>query len=246
MLKENLASYLPSDDSPRYHEYETSYDTYRQKLEKRYPQVCADCAPKARERIKRSDYVAKTDHLRRMAERTRTVGIGQLGGGGWRGLLIRIGGLGWWGSAIMQIFWHTLAAMGSTVPKGTYLQMTDELQGNGPQTFGRCARLLMHEQHLDEHCVTGISHHMPAVLALALLTIWWNNQIRKKYLYLGGRMVGLKDYYALQVVILAARVVAFWMLAGSTKSMANGEVVRALHVFMAMFLLVVQNPLCKL
>ena len=245
MLKENLASYLPSDDSPRYHEYEASFDTYRRKLEERYPQVCADCAPRARERIKRSGYIAKTDHLRRMVERTRTVGIGQLGRGGWRGLVIRIGGLGWWGSAVTQISWHLLATVRREVPEATNSQMTDELGGNGLPRFGRCARLLVYEQHIDERCLTGITHWMPAVLALALATTWWNNQIRQKYLYNGGRMVGLRDYYTLQVIILAARVVAFWMSISPTTMTLDGEVLKGLHIFMAIFLALVRKFMCS-
>lgn len=67
----SLAQYLPEDPTdPEYVERERNYWRFYRGLEKRYPQVCADCEPKVNEKLDKAAYTAKTDHLRRMLRHT--------------------------------------------------------------------------------------------------------------------------------------------------------------------------------
>lgn len=67
----SLAQYLPEDLSdPEYAERERNYWRFHRGLERRYPQVCADCEPKVNEKLDQAAYTAKTDHLRRMLRHT--------------------------------------------------------------------------------------------------------------------------------------------------------------------------------
>jgi len=58
-------------DHPNYKESERRLFAFQKDLERRYPQVCADCAPRAQELRDRSDKIAKSDWLRRMLDRSR-------------------------------------------------------------------------------------------------------------------------------------------------------------------------------
>ncbi|KAH8677940.1 Ima1 N-terminal domain-containing protein [Xylariales sp. PMI_506] len=63
---------IPDDQSdPEYAARLRSYRTWRKDLEDRYPQMCADCAPNVQAQLQKASYTAKTDHLRRMMDRTR-------------------------------------------------------------------------------------------------------------------------------------------------------------------------------
>lgn len=67
----SLAQYLPDDPAdPEYAERERNYWKFYRGLEKRYPQVCADCEPRVSEKLDKAAYTAKTDHLRRMLRHT--------------------------------------------------------------------------------------------------------------------------------------------------------------------------------
>ncbi|KAF7597463.1 hypothetical protein BBP40_003710 [Aspergillus hancockii] len=61
-----LAAYFPPADDPSYGAYEQEYPNFRKNMEERYPQVCAKCEPRVKERIRQAGYEAKSDHLRRI------------------------------------------------------------------------------------------------------------------------------------------------------------------------------------
>ncbi|KAM4060744.1 integral inner nuclear membrane protein Ima1 [Hirsutella rhossiliensis] len=72
LFTKSLAQYFPDDPSdPDYAQLERNYYRYRRGLEKRYPQVCDECADKVEARIRQAGYTAKTDHLRRMMDLSR-------------------------------------------------------------------------------------------------------------------------------------------------------------------------------
>ncbi|KAI1007273.1 hypothetical protein K3495_g945 [Podosphaera aphanis] len=48
-----------------------TYNRFRKDLERRYPQVCKDCEPAALQRMKEAGKAAKSDHLRRLMDKTR-------------------------------------------------------------------------------------------------------------------------------------------------------------------------------
>ncbi|OIW27151.1 hypothetical protein CONLIGDRAFT_415399 [Coniochaeta ligniaria NRRL 30616] len=68
----SIAQYLPEDpDAPDYAARESQYSDFRKRLEKIYPQICAECEPRVRQRIEQSAYTAKTDVLRRMIDQSK-------------------------------------------------------------------------------------------------------------------------------------------------------------------------------
>src|SRR6185436_4840701 len=68
-----------------------------------YPQVCGDCEPKVLERIQQAGYTAKTDHLRRIIDRSRQTRAG------WRTPLDVLDLLGrrlWQAGLALQLLWQ--------------------------------------------------------------------------------------------------------------------------------------------
>lgn len=105
LFTRSLAQYLPDDPShPDYADLERKYYRYRKDLEKRYPQVCADCAKKVEQRINQAGYTAKTDHLRRMMEKSRGRKVPKR-----MTSLDMANAMGrwlWWGGFVIQMAWH--------------------------------------------------------------------------------------------------------------------------------------------
>src|SRR2546421_1613915 len=104
LLTEALSNYLPPPEDPAYPQYEASLPKYRQNLEDRYPPVCPKCESQVRERILQAGYYAKSDHLRRMMDRSRARQFANPWG--WRSLVVRTGGLGYYMSIAGQVLWH--------------------------------------------------------------------------------------------------------------------------------------------
>ncbi|KAH6608211.1 hypothetical protein Trco_004524 [Trichoderma cornu-damae] len=108
LFTRSLAQYLPDDPShPDYADLERKYYRYRKDLEKRYPQVCADCAKRVEQRINQATYTARTDHLRRLMQkgrgrrvpkRTTSLDVANAMG---RWL--------WWAGFVIQLAWHLVS-----------------------------------------------------------------------------------------------------------------------------------------
>lgn len=236
LVASNLASYFPPPTDPRYPIFEANYPEYRENLEKRYPQVCRDCEPRVRERIRAAEYVAKTDHLRRMMEKTRGSGMQRrYDQTGWRGVVVLLGGLAWWGSILGQALWHFLWMMAAPIPD--LFEESDE----GDLSVVHCVRQAMTGLLVSRNCPLAAAALLHGGITLGILSIWWNNQLLKKLRGSGFRLVGLNEYYKLQVVMLVMRIAAAWGLQEGAGWMRQLDVsaVRGAHAFVLACLAVV-------
>jgi hypothetical protein len=202
ILTEALASYLPASTDPRYDEFEKSLPAHKKSLEERYPQVCAACAPKVREKIRQAGYNAKTDHLRRMVERTRTQ-PSLARRWSWKEYLVVISGYMWAASIIGQLVWSS-----AELVKGRLGYAIDLEDG---MTFLHC--VASKQQRLLE-CVVYLPADEVARLSLllGLLTFWWNNRLFEKLHTPGARLIGLGDHITRQLIILGVRAAAWLWL----------------------------------
>src|SRR5947208_3599249 len=105
-----LVTATAAESPPNFSAYESSYPQYRRNLEERYPQVCENCEPRVRERIRATGYAAKTDHLRRMMERTKARGRRKRTPG-WRDVVLIFGKMGWWVSLMGQLWWNLMCVL---------------------------------------------------------------------------------------------------------------------------------------
>ena len=230
LLTQSLASYLPPTTDPDYEAYEASYPKYRKNLELRYPQVCEECEPRVRERIQATGYAAKTDHLRRMMEKTRSSPTAQKVYG-WRYVVVNLGACGWWANFCGQIIWHT---MGTLVAPSGGLRAVD-----GNASIMGCLGQAIDERQVEERCLGSGRPPASFALLLGLLSIWWNPCLKIKIKGTGGRMTGLGEYYKLQMLGLAVDTVALYILWDGTESRLEQQTMKALHAIMLAFTLAV-------
>ena len=224
LLTEALSNYLPPPDDPAYRQYEASLPDYKQNLEDRYPQVCAKCESKVKQRILQAGYYAKSDHLRRLMDRSKARQIANRWG--WRSLIVRAGGSGYCASTAGQILWHALSALSDD---------RAEIRG---ASYGGCLVQSLKQQQPSTACsslyapVTGIA------IVLGLLCIWWNPRWHHKLDGREGRLTGLQKYYNLQVILLLLRLGSWVWLREPATSGVSEQNQRAAHsVFLVLELI---------
>ncbi len=219
-MSQALASYLPPPDAPDYAEYEKAEEEYLKGLEERYPQACKRCEPRVQERIRAAGYAAKTDHLRRMMDRTRGYGI-QYRDAGWGSPLITLAGVGWFISSAGQFLWNGLSLFESTkehhglrdvqVSSSGSACLYQVMRGSG--SISNCTELL--------HSASGLA------LLLGILSSWWNPMLQETSRRKGVRAVGTAEFYRLQFMLLIIRWATWWYLPSYD---LNAEMTGAAHL----------------
>jgi hypothetical protein len=225
IVNQALASYLPSSDDPKYDDYVESLPHYRENLESRFPQVCADCAPRVEERLRRSGYTAKTDHLRRMVQRTRTLPRSQMKATSKiTYLLFNLGGLVWWTAFTLEILLH-VAALG-------YMRLTGTTQDSG------LAFSSTHWQRFENQ-IFAIRSRQDQLLVLefclSIVSLWWNPALRDTIRAPGLRLKGQGWYSLLQALFILERTMGWLRLRGSISGAPSQRGQEGLHVLMLIF-----------
>ena len=222
LVSQALASYLPPPDAPDYAEYEKAEEEYLKGLEERYPQVCQRCEPKVQERIKAAGYAAKTDHLRRMMDRTRGHGI-EYGNASWISPLFTLGGVGWFLSQAGQFLWSGLSLLEST--EGHH-GLRDE---QNYATASACLRQVMRGLGSVSDCTEVLYSAAGLALLLGILTSWWNPMLKETSKRRNVRAVGTAEFYQLQCMLFIIRCAIWWYLPGCNLSTHQ---IRAAHIFL--------------
>ena len=198
-----LASYLPPLSDPKYSSYEQNYPQFRKRVQESYPQVCENCEPRVRERIRATGYAAKTDHLRRMMDKTRSFRSSPYEWK-WRHIIVYAGAFGWWVGLLGQIYWNFL---GVVAKRGGELR-EDMASGS----LKGCLQRGLSIGWNGTDCVDSAQSLATLTLVSGLLTIWWNPCLASKLHGRPGRMVGLSEFYRLQVILALCRLLAWYAL----------------------------------
>ena len=205
MFTNALASYLPPTDDPDYRAYEREYPNFRKNLEDRYPQVCANCEPRVRARIRQTGYEAKSDHLRRVIDRSKAGRAARHSRTwNWRSLLVFAGAVGYWTSIAGQLSWDAwsaLAAEETRRPKAV----------SGSSTVFAWIQQIAQDQLVPSHHAVDLAPYARLSLVAGILTLWYNPKLRLKVDGRGGRFVGLGEYYKVQLIVMVVRCV-FWAM----------------------------------
>ena len=229
-LTEALASYFPPSNAPDYLEYERKYPEYRKNLEDRYPQVCRQCEPRVRDRIRATGYAAKTDHLRRMMERSRGIGSHH-NSWGWKNLIMSVGATGWWTSLMGQLLWDIQGSFATN----QHRILSEEY----PFSISSCLKNTWIGSRATADCAEEYNSVDGFALGLGLLSIWWNPRWKEKSRKGVGRIVGLTDYYKLQAMLLTFRFASWSVLVRSPSYSLDAQTVKAVHSFMIVFIILV-------
>ncbi|KAF5024242.1 hypothetical protein F66182_3674 [Fusarium sp. NRRL 66182] len=196
LFTSSLAQYLPDDPNhPEYPELERNYYRYRKGLEERYPQVCDQCAERVDGQIRRAGYTAKTDHLRRMMEKSRgrkstpekTTALD------WADSLGR--GL-WWGGLAMQMLWHLRAVSFALQHQDVGMYDPDDVSWPTLAVNG----------------LTWIVAFLPpsdtlisSAIAASILSSWWNPQFVQVSRGFTRHLLGFTQWYSFQGLIVFFR-----------------------------------------
>lgn len=223
---------MPTPTASNFSELERQASQYRSDLQERYPQVCESCAPRVEARIKATGYAAKTDHLRRMMDRTRNANPRQ-SSWCWKHFAVVIGTLGWVGSAAGQLFWNILGAL-PRMEQELGLVDEDELQ-----SMSHCIWQVFETKEVTPQCLAAFEFVASSAMATGLLCLWWHPRLWYKLSGKFGRLTGLTEYYKSHVMFLAFRFVGGKALGKHSPFHLEGPILRAGHALMAVFTLIV-------
>ncbi|KAM5343158.1 hypothetical protein ACJ41O_014124 [Fusarium nematophilum] len=196
LFTSSLAQYLPDDPNhPDYADLERNYYRYRKGLEERYPQVCDECAERVEGQIRRAGYTAKTDHLRRMMEKSRgrRVDPGRTTALDWANSLGR--GL-WWGGLAMQMLWHLRIVAHALEHRDEGMYDPDDRSW---QTMA-VAGLAWAVGFLPPGEVL-----ISAAVTASILSAWWNPQFVQVSRGFTRHLLGLTQWYSFQGLIIFFR-----------------------------------------
>ena len=214
LLTETLANYLPSSDDPSYERYEASYPEFRRKLEERYPQVCALCEPEARRRLQQAGYTAKSDHLKRMMERSRARRIASRWG--WRRMVVTLGAMFFWMSIIGQLVWSLVSLLEDPMKRNHQIGIAI---ASRPL---QCCSQILTGGNTGLGCALAFRPMGFAAIVLGFISSWWNPKWEHKLQGLEGRLVGLREYYQVNTAVLLARL-GVWIWADNSTILSSTE-----------------------
>ncbi|KXX82278.1 Integral inner nuclear membrane protein ima1 [Madurella mycetomatis] len=195
LLRASLAQYLPDPEDPDYAERERSFHRFRANQERLYPQICADCEPKVRQRLEQAAYTAKTDALRHMIDRSASARK-SVGRRGWLDLVGLVGQGMWISGFVVQLAWH--AAVLYTL-LSRYLMWTEADSGSFAFKMQRTcgplvSRFLSQEWLLQWSTVCGI------------LGIWWNPRFAQTSRGFSKPVRGVFKWYIYQLMTITTRI----------------------------------------
>ena len=230
LLSASLAQYLPDPDDPDYAEREKGLYRFRKNQERLYPQICAKCEPRVRQRLEQAAYTAKTDVLRRMLDRSATERK-TVKGRSWLDVFDAAGRWLWVAAFVLQLAWHAVVVHGLLSQYFAWAGADETLFT--PRLLKTCdpfvARLPSAERLVRWSTLAGIS------------SVWWNPRFAQICRGFTRHISGVSKWYFFQAVALAVRVaLQRWDLTRPDPSLLGMQT--AGHGFSAAFALLVSHP----
>ncbi|KAK3314652.1 Ima1 N-terminal domain-containing protein [Apodospora peruviana] len=194
LLSSVLAQYLPEPDDPDYAERERDLYRFRKQQEKLYPQICADCEPRVRERLEQAAYTAKTDVLRRMIDRTATTGkvMKQRSA---LDVFDVLGGWLWTFGLVLQLAWHV------SVLHMLLMSYFTDIDADQTLTTFRLLKLCGPLLSLLPSADRLISWSF----ITSLVSVWWNPRFVQIFRGFTKHISGVSRWYAYQFMAIVLR-----------------------------------------
>lgn len=195
LLSASLAQYLPDPDDPDYAEREKGLSRFRRNQERLYPQICAACEPRVRQRLEQAAYTAKTDLLRRMIDRSASARK-SVKTRGWLERFDAVGRWLWIAGFVLQLAWHAVVMHSLLSQYFIWAGAEDHLftfrllRACGPLL----ARLPSAERLLRWSIVASI------------LGAWWNPRYAQIFRGFTRHISGVSKWYIYQVITLVIRI----------------------------------------
>lgn len=227
---------------PDYRKDERAYYKYKKTLERNYPQVCADCLPKVEEHLKVATKTAKTDHFRRMLDRSKARRARVSSGFSFTDTLEFLGRYLWCIGIVGQLLLNIASILHATfqTPISNLIQPIFE-----SVPFGRgllaalpvsVSSLLALLTHLISHPTSRSAARFNLVCSVA--SIWWNPMFKSSVNSL-KHVKGFGEWYRSQALLLVTRSLFYFMMGSSVLSNQPSTVILAMHFFMFCFVTLV-------
>ncbi|KAI0116435.1 hypothetical protein GGR51DRAFT_317500 [Nemania sp. FL0031] len=198
MLNSSLAQFEWQDDATASENRarERRYWELRKSLEKRYPQVCEKCLSKVNKKLHEASYIAQTDHLRRMMDRTRSQRK-EVKRHGPLDVLDFLGKLSWYAAFTLQAAWHVIVV--SLLLTEPYASAKD----------GHWALVALGAFH---RMGAPIMPHMDRIMQwsihIGMCSFPWNPRFKQSVRGFTTHILGFRQWYTYQLLILMMRFVA--------------------------------------
>ncbi|KAI1210718.1 Ima1 N-terminal domain-containing protein [Annulohypoxylon truncatum] len=227
MLTSSLAQFeWPEDQrSAEYAAREKRYYALRRDLEKRYPQMCADCEPKVEKKLHEASYTAQTDHLRRMMDRTR-LHRQEVKQRGFLDVVDTLGKWSWHLGFALQLLWHIAMVWSLIISDPYVLSVADSrivtaLKGVHQLSYGRLPQA---------------DQFMKWAITLGMCSLPWNPRFKQTIRGFTAHYLGFKHWYTYQLLILLVRYAGLSMAqycsskASQTSAQLGAQLVIALSM----------------
>jgi len=193
------------------------------RLERQYPPVCRDCKPRVEKKLREADYLAKADHLRRQAIKTRQGKTHPDFRWTWRDAVLLIGGWLWWTSQIIEISWHILGLLPISPTQ-------ENLRSESLLVLVACSIHAFWTRQVQVECYDALTRLERTGLILGFVSLWWHAKLSQKLHSPSLRLSGYGDYILMQIFTLVLRSLLWWVLQGEYRAQVLGGVpVNAVH-----------------
>ncbi|KAI1294404.1 hypothetical protein F5Y03DRAFT_317360 [Xylaria venustula] len=180
-----------------YRERERKYWSLKKELEKRYPQVCGKCLPKANAKLLQASYTAQTDHLRRMMDRTRSKRT-EAKRRGPLDLVNFLGRTAWQAGYVLQGTWHLIVV----------ILLLTESYASTPAKGGWIPAALAALHRLCATIVPSPDWTMQWAINLGLCAFPWNPRFKQSIRGFTAHILGFRQWYTYQLLALLQRFIA--------------------------------------
>lgn len=142
---------------------------------------------------------------------------------------VAVGEVAWYSSLLGQFMWHLMNALKAS-------EVSDGLQDvESPTSMSNCLGQDLQNSYITPACAEVYSSNAGFAFCLGLLSVWWNPRLKEYSKPRRGRIIGMGEYYKLQVIFLAVRFAAWAVLAKTPSFDLDTQTTKGIHAFMLVF-----------
>jgi hypothetical protein len=180
--------------------------------------------------MRETNKAARDDHLRRKLQQSKVKRLVDWKKWGWKRIVVFAGGLAWGMSLLGQMEYHAMGMLPSADVQD------DATYENWFSTQG-CVWSGLRTRQMQQNCFFATQDRVRSSFWLGLSSCWWNYKLAEA-LYSQGRLRGVNNHMALQLIVLVVRAAALWGL-DQTWLKDSAIPLNAAHGVMLIFLLLV-------
>lgn len=125
--------------------------------------------------------------------------------------------------------WHLVNAIKAT-------EVFDGLRDvKSPTSMSNCLGQDLQYSYITPACAEAYNSTAGFALYLGLLSVWWNPRLKEYFKPRRGRIIGMGEYYKLQVIFLAVRFAAWAVVAKTPTFDFDPQTTKGIHAFMLVF-----------